>query len=440
MKTSKPTSTWVRSHCIGKGSFGTVNLALSQQPDAKLFAVKSVHQNSGHHQIQALENEIQILSSLSSPCIVDYLGDDVSIESDGFSYRNLHMEYLPAGTVADLPVLSGEETVKSYAWCIVSALSYIHSKGIIHCDVKGKNVLLGTTPGTAKLADFGSAMSQNDEIGPVEAEATRGSPLWMAPEVIRGEYQGPESDVWSLGCTVIEMMTGKPAWEDRGWCHTLFQIGYSDNLPEWPSGLSKIAEDFLDKCLRRDRNERWSCDMLLRHPFISSSEPFFKVNNTHILERSSPRLVLDWASIEREEGDVESAKVRIQKLATKMEVNWESDGWSEVRNLVGDGDGDGKTEVQIQYSNSSNSDQNIECRHDSGTTQQTNGRRPEVYATMGEENGAGCKSQLIMFFIKNKSEQLTFSLFHLLCVFFYIILLLLIQNLHPFGAKRLDED
>ncbi|XP_041998341.1 mitogen-activated protein kinase kinase kinase 17-like [Salvia splendens] len=168
------------------------------------------------------------------------------------------MEYLPARTSADLPDRS-EAAVASYAWCLVAALSYLHSRGIVHCDVKGKNVLLGHSPGTAALADFGSAVDVDVDVS---SAAGRGSPLWMAPEVIRGERQGREADVWSVvGCTVIEMLTGKPAWGGSVW-----RIGYSNEVPLFPVRISGAGADFLEKCLRRDYTRRWSCDQLLQHP------------------------------------------------------------------------------------------------------------------------------------------------------------------------------
>ncbi|KAI8523550.1 hypothetical protein RHMOL_Rhmol13G0083100 [Rhododendron molle] len=335
MEKAKTKPNWVRGSCIGRGSFGTVSRAVDKS-DGGVFAVKSVCLGPGSEaRAEALENEIRILRRLSSPWVVGYLGHDVTVEDGAVEpFRNLHLEYLPGGTAADLAADADDEgIVRSLTWCVASALSYVHSLGIVHCDVKGRNVLLGPARYAAKLSDFGTAAES-------AAAAPRGSPLWMAPEVIRGEYQGPESDVWSLGCTVIEMVTGKPGWEDRG-ADTLCRIGYSDELPELPTRLSELGLDFLDKCLRRDRTERWSCDQLLRHPFISSSA--VQIMDSH----QSPRCVLDWLDTkfcedddDEEEDDkfselpTQSVRDRIGKLASTTGVNWESDGWIEVRNVI----------------------------------------------------------------------------------------------------------
>lgn len=354
-------SNWVRGKCIGKGSFGTVSLGVDKS-DGRVFAVKSVDRTACiPSQLEALENEIKILRSLSNSYhyVVGYLGDDVSYENTT-SYRNLHLEYLPGGTVADDHDDDVDEmTVRSRIWCLVSALRYVHSRGIVHCDVKGKNVLVGPNPDHAKLADFGSAKEFTSTV-PGAPISPRGSPLWMAPEVVRRESQGPESDVWSLGCTIIEIITGKPAWEDRG-VDTLSRIGFSDELPEFPVGLSETGRDFLDKCLRRDPNQRWSCDRLLEHPFLASSAALDWVAN------SSPRCVLDWVDSEfddEEEEDFESeeqalsAKGRIGKLATNTGAIWESDGWTVVRCWSSEGEltagancygGEGGEGINLEY-------------------------------------------------------------------------------------------
>ena len=331
-------SSWVRGKCIGKGAFGTVNIAVSKS-DGRVFAVKSVDHKTGcPGQLEALENEIRILKLLPpSPHVITFLGDDVTCERNGASsFRNLHLEYMPRGTVADLePADVDERLVRRYAWCLVHALRHLHTLGVVHCDVKGRNVLVAGDGSAVKLADFGSAAEFSGENCGV---SPRGSPMWMAPEVVRREYHGPESDVWSLGCTVIEMVTRKPPWEDRG-ADTLSRIGYSGELPEFPTRLSELGCDFLEKCLRREKSERWSCDQLLQHPFLVGE------TSSKVVE-SSPRCVLDWVdsgfdSDEEEEvvmdgESVNSVKGRIGKLATGVRANWESQGWVVVRALASD--------------------------------------------------------------------------------------------------------
>ncbi|AEC08338.1 mitogen-activated protein kinase kinase kinase 14 [Arabidopsis thaliana] len=327
--TSSSSSSWIRGSCVGRGCFGTVSKALSKI-DGGLFAVKSIDLATClPSQAESLENEIVILRSMKShPNIVRFLGDDVSKEGTA-SFRNLHLEYSPEGDVANGGIVN-ETLLRRYVWCLVSALSHVHSNGIVHCDVKSKNVLVFNGGSSVKLADFGSAVEFEKSTIHV---SPRGSPLWMAPEVVRREYQGPESDVWSLGCTVIEMLTGKPAWEDHGF-DSLSRIGFSNDLPFIPVGLSELGRDFLEKCLKRDRSQRWSCDQLLQHPFLCQD------HHDSFFTESSPRCVLDWVNSEfdeEEESDewrpesMVSAMARISKLAITGGANWESNGWTEVR-------------------------------------------------------------------------------------------------------------
>ncbi|KAJ0244879.1 Mitogen-activated protein kinase kinase kinase 13 [Hirschfeldia incana] len=329
---SSMSSSWVRGTCIGRGCFGAVSTAVSKTDGEVLFAVKSVDLATClPAQLESLENEISVLRSLEPhPHIVRFLADGVSREGTA-SFRNLHLEYTPEGDVAQNVI--DETLLRRYTACLVSALRHVHSRGYVHCDVKARNVLVSSRSSGVKLADFGSAIRVSKRMATGKI-TPRGSPLWMAPEVIRGEYQGPESDVWSLGCTVIEMLTGKPAWEDLG-VDSLSRIGFSDEVPVVPvMKLSETGRDFLDKCLKRDVSQRWSCDQLLQHPFLSQSH-----DSSHT--ESSPRYVLDWVNSDEEEEEVErsewrselkiTAMARICKISTTRGANWESDGWVDVR-------------------------------------------------------------------------------------------------------------
>ncbi|XP_040377472.1 mitogen-activated protein kinase kinase kinase 18-like [Oryza brachyantha] len=283
---------WVRGKCVGKGAFGTVHVAVDRAT-GRAFAVKSVEAKSAPAAaaMACLESEIRILRRLSSPYVVEYLGDD----GNGATTRNLHMELVLGGSAAEAAVATGglgEGGARGILRRVAAALRYLHDvAGVVHGDVKGRNVLVGCDGGGAKLADFGAARLISDTAVP---RGPRGTPAWMAPEVARGGTPTPASDVWSLGCTAVELLTGKRPWSELGGAceigELLFLIGFGGKRPELPACLSDSCGDFLDKCLRRDAGERWSCDQLLRHPFLSAADtqepsPF-----------PSPRAVLDWAA------------------------------------------------------------------------------------------------------------------------------------------------
>lgn len=119
----------------------------------------------------------------------------------------------------------------------------------------------------------------------------RGTPLWMAPEVIQGEEQGPPSDIWSLGCTVVEMLQGRPPWGHISNLAALFfKVGSSKENPPLPEAISEDAKDFLLKCLERDPKARPTAGELLEHPFLCGWEG----------NQASPRGTLDFCQSESE--------------------------------------------------------------------------------------------------------------------------------------------
>jgi serine/threonine protein kinase len=271
---------WIRGKLIGAGTFGAVNLAIDRE-DGEVFAVKSVEVNGrdagAQVSLQALENEIQLLQTLDSKYVVRCLGSDWTEES-GKLMRNLFLEYMPEGSLADfLKQFAGagaldEHLIRTYTRSIVEGIDYLHREGIVHCDIKGKNLLVRN--GNVKLTDFGSAkrvgMEGENEAMNCSAKVN-GTPLWMAPEVVRQVEQGLPSDIWSLGCTVIEMATGRAPWSNlTNSMVALYHIGCTDELPEMPASLSAEAHDFLGKCFQRDPRKRWTSSQLLHHPFLTT--------------------------------------------------------------------------------------------------------------------------------------------------------------------------
>ncbi|XP_059067882.1 mitogen-activated protein kinase kinase kinase 18-like [Cryptomeria japonica] len=251
-KEMKAGEEWVCGGIIGAGAFGTVSLAICKS-NAHLFAVKSTTTS-----ISSLENEYNILKSLDSPYVVQCLGKEYTTEN-GQSVYNLFMEYMPGGSIGDLLTKFGgqldESVIRCYTRGILLGIQYLHRKGIVDCDIKGKNILVGSNG--VKLADLGSAKRNGNEEDKEQRCQLRGSPLWMAPEVVKQVEQGPASDIWSLGCTVIEMSTGQPPWGSTLHpLNTMYRIGFIEELPEMPQYLSAEGKDFLEKCLRRDPRQR----------------------------------------------------------------------------------------------------------------------------------------------------------------------------------------
>uniref|UniRef100_M1DKV7 Protein kinase n=1 Tax=Solanum tuberosum TaxID=4113 RepID=M1DKV7_SOLTU len=225
---------------------------------------------------QSLRNEREFLRIFGDcPQIIRCFGFNVSYEDDLYLY-NLLLEFASAGSLADRIDEQGlpEFQVQKYTKNVVLGLSLIHKKGIIHCDIKPQNILL-TTDGddglaeVANIADFGLSITLEQNWK--ENVGHRGTRRYMALEALIKKEYCPGVDIWSLGCTVYEMITGKPLWEASDSDHMLERIKYEEPNIENPK-LSTKVKDFLNDCLVRNPSARWSAYMLLNHSFLKSTD------------------------------------------------------------------------------------------------------------------------------------------------------------------------
>ena len=145
------------------------------------------------------------------------------------------------------------------------ALEYLHFKNIIHRDIKGGNILVKSN-GIVKLGDVGSAKIVNNTQ---KATSFVGTGCWMAPEVIKGTSYDCFADIWSLGCTVFEMLTGSPPFDGPNQFSILEKIiKFNEKTFIYPPGLSYLAVSFMRFCLKKNPFERANATELLDHPFI----------------------------------------------------------------------------------------------------------------------------------------------------------------------------
>jgi serine/threonine protein kinase len=134
-------------------------------------------------------------------------------------------------------------------------------------DQKGGNILVNTE-GIVKLADFGAAKSFQDAVEN-QAHTIVGTPYWMAPEVLSGVGYSAKADIWSLGCTVVEMFTASHPWKHLSDHYgALLALSQTNDLPEIPTNISKDAKDFIEQCLNRDPRMRPDSGQLLVHRWI----------------------------------------------------------------------------------------------------------------------------------------------------------------------------
>ncbi|KAL4424202.1 hypothetical protein ABPG75_001503 [Micractinium tetrahymenae] len=271
----KPIS-WTKGELVGQGAFGSVFVAMDNDT-GELIAVKQVHvpRGGGAHakkveeNIRSVEEEVQLLQQFDHPNIVRYLGTEKTEES-----LNIFLEYVPGGSIASLLAKFGsfkESVIRVYTKQILLGLEYLHSKGVMHRDIKGANILVDNT-GLVKLADFGASKKLEDLVTVADGnKSVRGTPYWMAPEVITQTGHGRQADLWSVACTVLEMATGRPPWSTQypSQVAAMFHIASSKGPPEIPQHLSPECKDFLYLCFNRDWKARPMAPTLLRHPFLA---------------------------------------------------------------------------------------------------------------------------------------------------------------------------
>ncbi len=292
---------WRKGDIIGRGAYGTVYMGLNIE-NGELMAVKEVQiMPSPRHSkkqggtkrvdqyITSLEREITLLSQLSHKNIVRYFNTDRTSK-----YLYIFLEYVSGGSIASLLKTFGkfeDSVVRIYTKQILEGLHYLHSHRIIHRDIKGGNILIDNN-GIPKLADFGAAKKlqgfffflpfsfflyawrthvefSGETLN--NPKSLHGTPYWMAPEVIQQTGHGRQADIWSLGCTVIEMLTGKPPWSQfRTQVSALFHIASTNKPPKIPEEASSDARSFILKCLQRNPKKRPNAYKLLLHPFVKN--------------------------------------------------------------------------------------------------------------------------------------------------------------------------
>lgn len=261
--------TWRRGKLLGQGAFGQVYLCYDVDTGREL-AAKQVQFDpespETSKEVSALECEIQLLKNLRHDRIVQYYG---CLRDHSEKTLTIFMEYMPGGSVKDQLKAYGaltENVTRKYTRQILEGMSYLHSNMIVHRDIKGANILRDSE-GNVKLGDFGASKRlQTICMSGTGIRSVTGTPYWMSPEVISGEGYGRKADVWSLGCTVVEMLTEKPPWAEFEAMAAIFKIATQPTNPLLPVHCSEQARDFI-RCIFVEAKQRPSAEELLRHSF-----------------------------------------------------------------------------------------------------------------------------------------------------------------------------
>jgi len=219
---------------------------------------------------ELLFNEVVIMRDYHHPNIVDMydsflVGDELWVV----------MEFLEGGALTDIVVNQGnnrmdENQIATVCKACLKALSFLHSNGVIHRDIKSDSILL-SQDGKVKLSDFGFCAQVTQELP--KRKSLVGTPYWMAPEVISRLPYGPEVDIWSLGIMVIEMIDGEPPFFNEPPLQAMRRI--RDMPPpklKNPKRVSPRLQGFLDMMLVREPSQRAKAFELLQHAFLRGAD------------------------------------------------------------------------------------------------------------------------------------------------------------------------
>uniref|UniRef100_A0A672Q7H2 non-specific serine/threonine protein kinase n=1 Tax=Sinocyclocheilus grahami TaxID=75366 RepID=A0A672Q7H2_SINGR len=251
---------------IGEGSTGIVCIA-TEKHSGKQVAVKKMDLRKQQRR-ELLFNEVVIMRDYHHENVVDMYNS--YLVSDELW---VVMEFLEGGALTDIVTHTrmNEEQIATVCLSVLKALSYLHTQGVIHRDIKSDSILL-TSDGRIKLSDFGFCAQVSKEVP--KRKSLVGTPYWMAPEVISRLPYGTEVDIWSLGIMVIEMVDGEPPYFNEPPLQAMRRI--RDNLPprlKESHKVSSVLQVFLELMLVRELSQRASALELLQHSFLKLSGP-----------------------------------------------------------------------------------------------------------------------------------------------------------------------
>ncbi|KAH6574718.1 hypothetical protein BASA61_006149 [Batrachochytrium salamandrivorans] len=292
---------WVRGELIGQGAFACVYLGVIIET-GQCIAVKQVENSilagdgsntsglarkntaqrsrpafgrkkSMFSPIIALRHELELLKGLVHPHVIQYLGFEQTLE-----YSNVFLEYVAGRSISSVLSKTGpfsEELILTISSQTLDGLDYLHGQGIIHRDIKAANLLVDIVACIVKISDFGISMKHVK--GPykrVSDLTVHGTVSWMSPETVRAKGYCAKVDIWSFGCTLIEMTTGLKPWSELTMDLQIFSQLARSKSPPIAANLSIELREFIDGCFIINPELRPTARELLSNPLITSINPY----------------------------------------------------------------------------------------------------------------------------------------------------------------------
>lgn len=265
---SDPTKKYRNLVKIGQGASGGVYTAYEVGTN-NCVAIKQMNLEQQPKK-DLIINEIMVMRDSKHKNIVNFM-DSFLVRGDLW----VVMEYMEGGSLTDVVTFNMMSEGQISAVCreTLHGLQFLHSKGVIHRDIKSDNVLL-SMEGTIKLTDFGFCAQINESHN--KRTTMVGTPYWMAPEVVTRKEYGRKIDIWSLGIMAIEMIEGEPPYLTESPLRALYLIA-TNGTPtiKDEQNLTPLFRDFLYFALKVDPEKRASA-----HDLLKVNDP--PLLNTHI--------------------------------------------------------------------------------------------------------------------------------------------------------------
>ncbi|XP_050349554.1 mitogen-activated protein kinase kinase kinase 4 isoform X2 [Nymphalis io] len=259
---------WQRGLKIGAGTFGKVYTVVNTQ-SGQLLAMKELSVAAGDRRaLQRAANELRVLEGVLHPHLVRYYGCELHREE-----MLLFMELCVEGSLETLVAASGalaEPTARRYSKQLLSAVAELHARSIAHRDIKSGNIFLTNDGHCLKLGDFGCAVKiRANTTAPGELQGFVGTQAYMAPEVfMKSSGHGRAADIWSLGCVVTEMASGKRPFSEYDSNYQIMFVVGMGGRPHIPETLSEEGQQFCLSCLTHDPDLRPRAEALSLHHFL----------------------------------------------------------------------------------------------------------------------------------------------------------------------------